>query len=122
MSPRRQLAASAIARQPRLIWEAFVDLLVSEQPERMSELQCRARLALVYDREVARGGHRRFFESDAVFQARETIRALDQLGSWPQARLLETGARAVGGQRKAALAPARDVRARSSERRARRGG
>jgi hypothetical protein len=87
--PRRHLAASALAREPRLLWEAFVDLLTSERLQRMSELQRTARLVFEYDAEVAKGGHRRYFESDAVYSARETIGALDRLRLGAQARLLE---------------------------------
>lgn len=87
--PRRHLAASDLAREPQLLWEAFVDLLKRERLDRMSELQRTARLAFEYDAEVSKGGHRRYFESDAVYSARDTIRALDTLRLGPQARLLE---------------------------------
>ena len=89
MSLRREVSASDLARDPRSLWRAFVDLLVRERLERMSELQRRAHLAFVYDAEVIKGGHTRFFESDAALYTRETIRALDRIDLWPQARILE---------------------------------
>lgn len=65
-SMRRRLEASAITREPHLVWNAFVDLLAMEEYSAMSDLQKRACLAFWYDAEVQNGGHHQVFENGST--------------------------------------------------------
>ena len=88
-SMHRKLKASAVAKEPHLVWNEFVDLLAMEEYSVMSTLQKRAHLAFWYDAEVQNGGHHQYFENVAGRRCHETVEALLALGLDAQAKVLK---------------------------------
>jgi Domain of unknown function (DUF4375) len=86
--PRRHLKAGAVAKEPYLIWNAFIDLIAMEEYESFTTVQRPAHLAFHYDAEVMNGGHHQYFENSAGQRSHETVDALLQLGLKCQADLL----------------------------------
>lgn len=86
--PRRHVKADAVAKEPYLIWNAFIDLVAMEDYETLTAVQRPAHLAFHYDAEVMNGGHHQYFENRAGQHSQETIDALLQLGLKCQAELL----------------------------------
>jgi hypothetical protein len=86
--PRRHLKAEAVAKEPYLVWNAFIDLIALEEYEALSAVQRTAQLAFYYDAEVQNGGHHQYFENSAGMRSEETLKALVQLGLQCQAEIL----------------------------------
>lgn len=86
--PRRRLKAEAVAKEPHLIWNAFIDLIAMEEYDTLSPVQRNAQLAFYYDAEVQNGGHHQYFENSAGRRSHETVDALLQLGLGCQAETL----------------------------------
>jgi Domain of unknown function (DUF4375) len=86
---RRHLDAAAVAREPYLVWNAFVDLMATEDYEDMTETQRVAHLAFWYHAEVQNGGHYQYFVNSAGRRASEAVTALRALRLYAQAALLE---------------------------------
>jgi hypothetical protein len=86
--PRRHLKAEAVAKEPYLVWNAFIDLIALEEYEALSAVQRTAQLAFYYDAEVQNGGHHQYFENSAGIRTQETVDALLQLGLPCQAEIL----------------------------------
>ena len=89
MSPvRRRLHRSDAERQPELVWNAFVDLIVEEDFGVLSPTQAVAHLAFFYDAEVQNGGHAQYFHNVGLPIAHDTVTALRSLGLDCQAAVL----------------------------------
>jgi hypothetical protein len=89
---RRRVDAASAAREPHIVWNAFVDLIATEDYADLSPVQRKAHLVFWYESEVQNGGHGQYFENQGVDRLRETVDALHELGLSCQARVL---ARAV---------------------------
>ena len=90
----RKLNAKAAAQKPDLVWNEFVDLLVMEEYENLTEVQRVAHLAFWYDSEVQNGGHLQYFLNRGTDLLNETVSALGVLGAWRQTHLLKTAGEA----------------------------
>jgi len=60
---RRRVDAAAAAREPHMVWNAFVDLIATEDYADLSPLQRKAHLVFWYESEVQNGGHGQYFEN-----------------------------------------------------------
>ncbi len=77
---RRQVKKLDLDKESYLGWNAFVDLVASENYEDLSEIQKIAHLIFWYDAEVNNGGHLQYFLNLAGRRAPETLTALSQVG------------------------------------------
>jgi len=85
---RRQLSKQLVAREPWARWNAFVDLLATEDFDALEPVQRVAYLVFWYDSEVQTGGHLQYFENEAGRRADEAILALQSMGGACQADIL----------------------------------
>lgn len=90
---RRRLSRELVARQPYERWNAFIDLVATEDANSLTATQRAAQLAFWYDSEVQNGGHLQYFENEAGRQADVAIHALRKLGASCQAEILATALR-----------------------------
>ena len=86
---RRRVIAAAAQAQPFLIWNAFIDLVASEEYSALEPSQRPAHLAFWYESEVQNGGHDQYFGNQGTERVGETVAALRGLGLGDQAALLE---------------------------------
>jgi hypothetical protein len=84
----RELKATDIQKDQALIWNTFIDLLVTEKYEELSEIQQIAYLCFLYDAEVQNGGHLQFLLNVGVDALPITIKALELLGANEQVKIL----------------------------------
>ena len=89
---KRRVDASTASLEPHVVWNAFVDLIATENYTALSPLQRKAHLVFWYESEVQNGGHGQYFENQGRDRLRETVDALRDLGLACQASVL---ARAV---------------------------
>ena len=85
---RRTVDADTAGREPHVVWNAFIDLIATEDYADLSPLQRKAHLAFWYDSEVQNGGHGQYFENQGRDRLSETVDALRKLGLSCQARIL----------------------------------
>src|SRR5262245_30840695 len=85
---RRRVKMAQLESEPYLIWNAFVDLLATEDYGDLSPLQRKAYLVFWYESEVQNGGHGQYFENRGLERLAETCMALTELGLPDHARLL----------------------------------
>ncbi len=85
---RRRISRDAVAREPHLAWNAFIDLVAMEEYEDLDPVQRVAHLAFWYDSEVQNGGHLQYFENRGTDLLQATIDALDKLGAEKQREVL----------------------------------
>ena len=85
---RRRIDAGSAAREPHKVWNAFVDLIATEDFSELSSLQRKAHLVFWYESEVQNGGHGQYFENMGTERLNETIEALRDLGLQGQATVL----------------------------------
>jgi hypothetical protein len=78
-----------VATQPHLVWNAFIDLIATEDYESLSAGQRAAHLAFWYDAEVQNGGHLQYFENSAGTHVEEAIQAIARLGGAHLAAVLQ---------------------------------
>jgi hypothetical protein len=90
---RRRLSRELVARQPYERWNAFIDLVATEDATSLTVTQRAAQLAFWYDSEVQNGGHLQYFENEAGRQADATIQALRTMGASCQADILAAAVR-----------------------------
>jgi Domain of unknown function (DUF4375) len=93
MKVRRQLSKRLVAREPWARWNAFVDLLATEDFDALEPVQRVAYLVFWYDSEVQNGGHLQYFENEAGRRADEAILALRSIGGVCQADILAAALR-----------------------------
>jgi hypothetical protein len=87
-----QISRVAAASDPSLVWNAFVNLCFSGDPD-LTPAQRVAQQAMRYDAEVLNGGHFQYFENQGLPAAREAVLALGQLGARRQRETLESAIR-----------------------------
>ena len=76
---RRQIGQSDLSNDSYSIWNAFVDLLATEEYGELTEVQKTAQLVFLYDAEVQNGGHLQYFLNSAGQRVSETVEALSRL-------------------------------------------
>ena len=81
MIPPRKVKRQDLESRPYVLWNEFVDLLVTSDYEDLSQTQRVAYLAFLYDSEVQNGGHLQYFENRGTGRVEESIGALDRLGA-----------------------------------------
>ena len=69
-------------------WNAYVDLIGTENYESLSSIQQVAHLAFAYDAEVQNGGHHQYFVNSAGERATDAVAALETLGAADHATIL----------------------------------
>jgi hypothetical protein len=84
----RKVTHETVSRAPYEVWNAFVDLLVTEDYNDLDEMQRAAHLAFWYDSEVQNGGHMQYFANRGTGLLRETLEALQVVGAECQRRVL----------------------------------
>lgn len=75
------------------IWNGFVELLASSNPEELTSEQRRAQLVFWYDSEVMNGGHLQYFVNHGLAEGRAAIGALEFFGCPEHAKLLAEAVR-----------------------------
>jgi hypothetical protein len=89
-----EIEKSKIEKEPYLAWNAFIEL-ISQNPDKLSDVQAIAHFAFWYDSEVQNGGHVQYFENmfnrykdkeNAVVSA--TLEALKIIGAKKQEKIL----------------------------------
>jgi hypothetical protein len=89
----RTLTKSEVKPAPYLVWNAFIDLLATEEYADLSVEQRAAQLVFWYESEVQNGGHLQYFENQAMGHLANTVEALNTLGAECQRQILkEAGA------------------------------
>ena len=88
MTMRRRIDARSATQEPHKVWNAFVDLIATEEFSQLSPLQRKAHLVFWYESEVQNGGHGQYFENQGAGHLGETIEALGDLGLQCQATVL----------------------------------
>jgi hypothetical protein len=86
--PVRIIDRKSLEAQPYLLWNAFVDLLSTEDSSKLSPVQRIAQLAFRYDAEVSNGGHLQYFENIDTREAADACGALLTIGAKTQASIL----------------------------------
>lgn len=85
---KRTVERARLQQAPYLVWNAFIDLLATEQYLDLSPIQRTAHLVFWYDSEVQNGGHGQYFENRGVNRLAQTVAALKELGLVCQATVL----------------------------------
>jgi Domain of unknown function (DUF4375) len=96
----RKLNSGLLQRKPYEAWNAFVNLLATEDYKDLDEVQRTAHLCFWYDSEVQNGGHLQYFENRGTSLLNETLAALRLLGAESQRSVLEAAALAFSGTRR----------------------
>ena len=92
---RRTVELRRAMQAPNLVWNAFVDLIATENYDDLTPLQRKAHLVFWYDAEVQNGGHGQYFENRGASQLGETVEALNDLGLSRHAAILSRAAGAL---------------------------
>lgn len=90
---QRTLTKQQVEEAPHEVWNAFVDVLATEDYHDLSPEQRPAHLVFWYESEVQNGGHLQYFENRGGERLDETIAALKLLGASCQQRVLRDAAR-----------------------------
>lgn len=85
----RKVDKAILEKEPYQLWNAFVDLLTTEEYDNLDEIQRIAYLTFWYDAEVNNGGHLQYFENRGTSHLADTINALKTLGAAAQAEILK---------------------------------
>ena len=89
---RREVDLATARAEPLAVWNAFVDLIATEEFEALSPVQQGAHLLFWYESEVEHGGHRQFFVNGGTVHVHETVAALRECGLGCQADILRQAA------------------------------
>lgn len=92
---KRAVERTRLAREPYLVWNAFVDLLAMEEYDDLSPVQRTAHLVFWYDSEVQNGGHGQYLANRGVHRLAETVAALRGVGLPCQAQVLSRALEAL---------------------------
>lgn len=84
----RTISKNLLVESPYEEWNAFIDLIATEDYENLNQIQRVANLCFWYDSEVQNGGHIQYFENKGTERVYETIKALKSLGASKQAYIL----------------------------------
>ncbi len=85
---RRTVSKSDLQRDPRVVWNAYVDLLATSAHAELTPVQRIPHLAFLYDNEVQNGGHWEYFQNQQLLFLDDTLAALEGLGAVNHRRLL----------------------------------
>jgi len=85
----RTISRHELDAEPYRIWNAFVDLLATEDFHDLVVEQRPAHLVFWYMSEVENGGHLQYFENHGTNRLAATIEALSSLGAICHAKLLQ---------------------------------
>jgi hypothetical protein len=89
----RTLTRRELEANPHSIWNAFIDLVATEENSDLTPEQRAAHLVFWYEHEVQNGGHLQYFENWGTERLDETIEALGLLGAECQQRVLREAGR-----------------------------
>lgn len=89
---KREIDSATAAAEPWKVWNAFIDLIATEELEALSPTQRTAHLVFWYDSEVQNGGHHQFFVNGGEIHLHETLDALGELGLGCQSDILRQAA------------------------------
>lgn len=89
---RREVDLDAARAEPSAVWDAFIDLIATEEFESLSSIQRSTHLVFWYESEVQNGGHYQFFVNGGTVNLHETIEALHEFGLGGQADVLSQAA------------------------------
>jgi len=84
----RSLTKEEVEVEPFQVWNAFVDLLSTENYGDLSSEQRPAHLVFWYESEVQNGGHFQYFENRGAEHLAATVEALGSVGATCQQELL----------------------------------
>ena len=90
----RKVNRTVASQRPHEVWNAYVNLLATEDYADLDEVQRAAHLAFWYDSEVQNGGHLQYFENRGLSLVAETLKALRVIGAEGQHRVLEAASQA----------------------------
>lgn len=85
----RTLSIRDVELEPHRVWNAFIDLLATEEYDELAPVQRAAHLVFWYESEVQNGGHLQFLENRGTRHLVETIEALGQLRAFCQQQVLK---------------------------------
>jgi len=85
---RRQIKKSEAEENPYVLWNAFIDLIATEDYGELTDMQRLAHLVFWYDSEVQNGGHLQYFANSSGRRAKEAESALSVLGMECQQNIL----------------------------------
>ena len=89
---RARVSRRAAHSHPELIWNAFVDLLMSVRIDELTWVQQVASRAFMFDQQIQNGGYARFFSNHGLEGVEPAATALERLGAEAQAELLREAA------------------------------
>lgn len=89
MTGKPRLKKGEVAKQPELIWNAFIEFVVDVELDDLNPMQRTAYLTFFYEAEVMNGGHLQYFENKSVEFIDETIKALESIGASCQMEILK---------------------------------
>lgn len=90
----RGLSQSDVQFHPEMVWNAYVDLLSTEDPRELSVIQRPAQIVFWYERDVQKGGHKQYFQRHGPGSLEPTLEALGLLGAKEQQQILKEAAAA----------------------------
>src|SRR5580704_12188416 len=88
----RTLTKLQAEKEPFLVWNAYVNLIATENYADLDSIQRPAHLVFWYESEVQNGGHLQYFENRGSHHLGETIEVLGLLGASCQQRILQEAA------------------------------
>ncbi|GHT71884.1 hypothetical protein FACS1894110_25660 [Spirochaetia bacterium] len=90
---KRKLSKEIIIKQEYEIWNAFIDILATEDEKYFTDIQKNAQRAFRYDSEIQNGGHLQYFENNRLDNYSHIIKSIEMIGAINHAKTLE---KAVG--------------------------
>ena len=69
-------------------WNLFIDLIIMEEENNLSQIQHDTKLCFIYDAEVLNGGHLQYFCNQGTTQVYNCFCALNRIGASCQAKIL----------------------------------
>lgn len=91
-SIRRTVSRDDLTKNPKAVWNAYVDLLAMSDSSELNEAQRPAFLVFWYESEVQNGGHLQYFLNRGFGDVDETVQALQLLDAVEQAGILQQAA------------------------------
>jgi hypothetical protein len=78
---RRKLTKGIIEKERFQIWNSFVDILVMEDENKLTDIQIDAQRAFLYESEVQNGGHLQYFENIKLKNYSHIIGSIRKIGA-----------------------------------------
>lgn len=85
---RPKAGMTTAGAEPWAVWNAFIDLIATEEFESLPPIQRVGHLIFWYESEVQNGGHYQFFVNGGTVHLHETVEVLGDLGLTCQAETL----------------------------------